>query len=100
MLSLSPSPHGRTCTRVRRWPFSPEDLFMLCRVTLILKLWLRDLNLDSPASSHAMELKCIPQGLTFFPGLSEAWLSSHVWGSLQLTVLEKLLVEVSLLPLR
>lgn len=65
LLSLGPSPCGRTSARVRRWPLSPEDLFMLCRVTLILKLWLRDLNLDSLASSHGMDLKCIPQGLTF-----------------------------------
>lgn len=35
-----------------------------------------------------------------FPGLSEARLSSQVGGSLQLRVLEKLLVEVSRLPLR
>lgn len=68
---------------------------MLCHLrTLILKLWFRDLNLDSPsAMSYGMGLKYIPQELSFFLGVSEAWPSSQVWGSFQLQVLEKPLAQ-------
>lgn len=43
-----------------------------------------------------MDLKCIPQGVTDFLGLSEAQPSSQVW-QLSVSILEKVLVEYGFL---